>query len=102
MLLSDKYNVEGLKQVCSHVLMKNITIENLYRAAILGHLCNDEVLKDAAMQKFVRTVRSGKRIKEIDGWEELKRIPDLYAEILDYYMQSVDNLEKLRKFLEEQ
>ena len=86
MVLSDKYNVKGLMQVCSHVLIKKITIKNLYRAAILGYLCNDEVLKDAAMQKLVR---SGKRIKEIDGWDELKKIPDLTAEILDFYSQSV-------------
>ena len=73
-------------QVCSHVLIKKMTIENLYRAAILGYLCNDEVLKDAAMQKLVR---SGMNISTIQGWDELKKIPELSFEILEFYSKSM-------------
>ena len=86
MVLSDKYNINGLMQVCSHVLIKKMTIENLYRAAILGYLCNDEVLKDAAMQKLVR---SGMNISTIQGWDELKKIPELSFEILEFYSKSM-------------
>ena len=86
MVLSDKYNIRGLMEVCSLVLIKKMTIENLYRAAILGYLCNDEVLKDAAMQKLVRSKKS---IKEIEGWEELTKFPQLAFEMLDFYSKSV-------------
>ena len=86
MLISDKYNVKGLIEICRYFLISNMTIDNLYRAAILGHMCNDEVLKDAAMQKLIR---SGKNIKGINGWEDLKKIPELSFEILEFYSQSV-------------
>ena len=86
MTISDKYNVKGLMEICRYFLISNMTIGNLYRAAILGHMCNDEVLKDAAMQKLIR---SGKSVKGIDGWEDLKKFPELSFEILEFYSQSV-------------
>ena len=86
MMISDKYNVKGLMEICRYFLISNMTISNLYRAAILGHMCNDEVLKDAAMQKLVR---SGKSVKDVDGWDDLRKFPDLISEILDFYSLSM-------------
>ena len=86
MMVSDKYNVKRLTEVCRYFLINKMTINNLHRAAILGYMCNDEVLKDAAMQKLIR---SGKNIRGIDGWEELRKIPDLSFEILEFYSRSV-------------
>ena len=61
-------------EVCRCFLIKRMTVDTLYRAAILGHLFDDEILKDAAMQKLVRC---GKSMKGIEGWKELKKYPEL-------------------------
>ena len=86
MMMSDKYNVRGLIEVCRCFLIKRMTLDNLYRAAILGHLYDDEILKDAAMQKLVK---SGKSIKGIEGWKDLKKYPELAFEVFEFYSQSM-------------
>ena len=67
-------------------MTKKMAMDNLYRGAILGYLYNDGALKDAAMQKLFR---SGKSVREIDGWEELKKFPELAFEMVDFYRQFV-------------
>ena len=86
MMISHKYNVEGLVEVCRCFIIKEMGDDNLYRAAILGHLYNDEILKDAAMQ---RLVRCGKSVKDIEGWKELKNYPELACEAFEFYSQSM-------------
>ena len=86
MMISDKYNVKGLVEVCRCFLVKKMTIDSLYRALILGHLYEDEILKDAAMQKLVACGRS---VKGIQGWKELKRYPELTFEVFEFYSQSM-------------
>lgn len=86
MMMSDKYNVKGLMDISRYILIKEMTVDNLYRAAILGDMCNDDVLKDAAMQKLIR---SGKNIKGIEGWEALNEFPALSLEIAEFFSQSV-------------
>ena len=86
MMISDKYNVRGLVEVCRCFMVQKMTIDNLYRALILGHLHEDEILKDAAMQKLVICRRS---VKGIQGWKELKRYPDLAFEVFEFYSQSM-------------
>ena len=82
MILSDKYNVQGLKKACQSVLLEELTPENSIRGAIIGYHCNDDILKDAALKKIVR---SGKSIKEIQDYEELKKYPELSIEMLEHY-----------------
>ena len=84
--MSDKYNVNGLMDVCRCFLIKKMTVDNVYRAAILGHLHSDDVLKDAALQKLVK---SGKSFKEIPNWKDLSNYQDLTFEIIDFYSKSV-------------
>ena len=86
MMVSEKYNVRGLMEVCRCFLVKKMTVDNLYRAAILGHLHDDEILKDAAMQKMVRC---GKSMKGIQGWKDLKKYPELAFEVFEFYTQSM-------------
>ena len=86
MNLSHKYNVSGLEEICQGFLIKQMTEDKLYRAIILGHLFNDEILKDAAMHKLII---SRKAVKEIKGWEQLKAHPNLSIEIFDLYSQSM-------------
>jgi len=42
----------------------------------------DRILKEAAMRVMVR---SGKSLKKMDDWEELKNYPELSLEMLEYY-----------------
>ena len=69
-------------EVCRCFLIKKMSVDNLYRAAILGHLHDDEILKDAAMQKLVK---SSKSVKGIQGWKELKKYPELAFEMFEFY-----------------
>ena len=85
MRMSDKYNINGLMEVCRCFLIEKMNINNLYQAVILGHLHNDEILKDAAMQMLVRNDKS---VKEIEGWKDLSHYPELALEILDFYSKS--------------
>ena len=87
MRMSDKYNVNGLMDVCRCFLIKKMTVDTICRAAILGHTYNDEILKDAAFQKLIK---SRKSVKEIQGWKDLSHYPDLTFEILDFYSKSID------------
>ena len=80
MLMADKYDVRGLMAVSRRALIDKLTTENLVRAAILGYLCGDDEMKNAAAAKLSR---SGKSIKEVEGWEELKKYPELSFEMWD-------------------
>ena len=80
MLMADKYDVRGLVDVSRRALIEKLTTDNLVRAAILGYLCGDDQVKSAAAAKLSR---SGKSIKEIEGWEELKKYPELSFEMWD-------------------
>ena len=84
--MSDKYNVNGLIDVCRCFVIEKITVDNVFRAAILGHIYNDEILKDAALQKLVK---SNKSVKEIQGWKNLSQFPELTFEILEFYSKTV-------------
>ena len=80
MLMADKYDVRGLMDVSRRAIIDKLSTENLVRAAILGYLCSDDEVKNAAATKLSR---SGKSIKEIEGWEELKKYPELSFEMWD-------------------
>ena len=84
--MADKYNVSGMMEVFRCFMIAKMTAKNVYQAAILGHQCNDEILRGAAMHKLVR---SGKSVKEIQGWRELKKHPELALEVLEFYSQSM-------------
>ena len=94
MVLADKYNVEGLIQICRDIILEsldndrahqtNITdSSNVVGAIILGYQLNDDTLKHGAMEKLVR---HGKMyLKEFAKWDELKKYPDLMMEIMENY-----------------
>lgn len=85
MLIGDKYNVKGLIVASRKTLLKRMAPSNYIRAAILGHLCNDDILKEAAIKTIVG---SGKNIKDIEDYEELMKYPDLGIEMLKCYSSS--------------
>ena len=83
--MAEKYNVQGLMSVCRDILIKQMTPEYFVRAAILSYLTNDTMLKSATMKAMAET---GKGIKQLEDWEELKKYPDLSFDIMDYLMSS--------------
>ena len=86
MIMAEKYNVQGLVDTCRSVLLGKLTPANSIRGAIIGYHCNDDTLKDAAMKKIVS---SGKSIKEIQDYEELKKYPELSIEMLEHYSSTL-------------
>ena len=82
MIMADKYNVQGLKAACCSILLGKLSPANSIRGAIIGYHCNDDILKDAAM---IKIVSSGKTIKEIQDYKELKKYPELSIEMLEHY-----------------
>ena len=85
MMMADKYDVKGLTEICRYAIVDKLSTENLVRAAILGYLCNDPQLKTAAVAKLIK---SGKSIKEVEGWQELKKYPELSIEMLEFHCKA--------------
>ena len=92
--MAEKYDVQGLMSMCRDILIKQMTPDHFVRAAILGHLTNYAPLKNAAMKAMAET---GKGIKQLEDWEELKKYPDLSFDIMDYLMSSDSPVSKRRK-----
>ena len=86
MVMAEKYNVQGLKEACSSILLKKLSPANSIRAAIIGYHCNIDILKRAAMKKIVS---SGKTIKQIRDYEELKHYPELSIEMLEHFSSTL-------------
>ena len=93
-LLAEKYNVKELVKICRGILIKRMTTKSFVRAAILAYLTNDETLKNAAVAAMAET---GKGIKEMEDWEELKKYPDLGFDMLHYCMSSESPSSKRRR-----
>ena len=82
--MAEKYNVQGLIKLCREFLIKQMTPKYFVRAAILAYHTNDEALKSATMTAMAET---GKGIKEMEDWEQLKKYPDLSLDIMHYCMR---------------
>ena len=93
-LMAEKYNVKGLISMCREILIKGMTSKYFVRAAILAYHTNDDTLKSAAMMAMAE---SGKGIKEMEDWEELKKYPDLSFDIMHYCMSSDSPSSKRRR-----
>ena len=93
-VMAEKYNVKGLLNICRELLIQSMETKHYVRTAILGYLTNNAKLKNAAMKAMVET---GDSIKKIEGWEELKKYPELSFEMLDYSMTSESPPHKRRR-----
>ena len=88
MAVADKYNVPGLLHLCEGVMVSTLRLSNCARGAIAGHLYNSEPLKRAAMAMMMQY---GKRLKEMDGWDEIKKEhPTLMHDIVDYMLDVIE------------
>ena len=93
-MMAEKYDVQGLANMCREILIKQMTLRHFVRAAILAHLTNDDILKNAAMTAIAKT---GKGIKDMEDWEELKKYPDLSCDMIHFLASSDSPSSKRRR-----
>ena len=92
LLLAEKYNVQGLINICKKYLIKWMTPARYIRVAILGYLCNDKSLKEAVAEAI-----QGKKVSEIEDWNRLKEYPDLMMEMLEMCISPESQANKKRR-----
>jgi hypothetical protein len=69
-------------------MVTTLRLSNCARAAIAGHRHNASILKDTAMAMMMQY---GKRLREMDGWEEIKNEhPTLMNDIVEYMLGLVE------------
>ena len=93
LLLGEKYNVQGLVNICKKYLIKWMTPARYIRVAILGYLCNDRSLKEAAADA-IQEIR-GKKVSEIEDWNLLEKYPKLSMEMLEMCMSRANKRRRL-------
>ena len=75
-----KYQVQPLIAACIDILGANMDEDNAIRVAIVSDIYNIEGLKKDALAK----IRASKKpLKNMKGWNDLDKLSDLKAEILD-------------------
>ena len=93
LLLGEKYNVQGLVNICKKYLIKWMTPARSIRVAILGYLCNDRSLKEAAADAIQEI--QGKKVSDVEDWNLLEKYPKLSMEMLEMCMSRAN---KRRRF----
>ena len=78
-LMADKYNVRALVTACQDYLLKNLKNDNLVQVLILGYLCKQDGLKDAAISMMCKNVGP---LDELKDWSKLRGYPELLFECL--------------------
>ena len=91
MSMADKYNVHTLVKACQGYLCGNLGADNLVQVAIVGHLCGDEELKDAAISMMITKVGN---LRSLRDWKKLAGYPELFMDIAE---QMKNELEKKRE-----
>ena len=92
LLLAEKYNVQGLVNICKKYLIKEMTPSRYIRVAILGYLCNNRGLKEAVAEAI-----QGKKPSDIEDWNRLKEYPDLMMEMLEMCISPESRANKKRR-----
>ena len=95
LLLGEKYNVQGLVNICKKYIIKWMTPARYIRVAILGYLCNDRSLKKAAADGIQEI--QGKKVSEIEDWNLLEKYPKLMMEMFEMCMSSESRANKRRR-----
>jgi hypothetical protein len=53
-MAADKYQVEGLKEACTNILIRKLALENVVHFLIVGHLCSAPRLEEASFKSLVK------------------------------------------------
>ena len=94
MSMADKYNVHTLVKACQGYLCDNLRADNLVQVAIVGHLCGDEELKDAAISMMIRKVGNLRSLKD---WKKVAGYPELFMEIAEQMKKELDKKTELER-----
>ena len=84
--MAHKYDVQSLVMVCRLMILQQLQPNDMVETMILGHLCEDVELKDAAL--CMMDAEPGK-ISEVENWAALKKYPALSLEIADRIRKSI-------------
>jgi speckle-type POZ protein len=82
---ADKYQIEGLKQMCENHLRVNLNVGNAVRLLILSDMHQSSILKEHAIY-FIN--RNAAEVRKTSWWKELiashlHLLEELYNEIID-------------------
>ena len=78
--IADKYNVRPLVTTCKDYLLNNLRPDNLVEVLILGYLCKEDELKDAAISMLGKEIGPLGKLKD---WSKLEGYPKLCLEIAE-------------------
>jgi speckle-type POZ protein len=86
--VADKYQIEGLKQMCENHLHKNLKVDNAVRLLILSDMHQSSILKEHAIY-FIN--RNAVEVRKTSSWKDLIKshlhlLEELYNEIIDSKM----------------
>ncbi|KAG8185772.1 hypothetical protein JTE90_000753 [Oedothorax gibbosus] len=88
---ADKYEIEGLKQICVDILKNTLEMESVLQVLVLGYL-HDEGLKKYTIQ-FICEQNLFRKLKETEEWDLVqKNHPSLAMEILTSVVNYLDDL----------
>ena len=76
---SEKYELSGLKEICDCELERSVDVENVIERLIKAHIHRANRLKRFCIGLITANLTE---IRETDDWENLKRHPELYEDIL--------------------
>ena len=88
LFVADKYQIEGLKQMCEKHLLKNLKIDNAVRLLILSDMHQTSSLREQAIY-FIN--RNAAEVRMTSSWKDLIKshlhlLEELYNEIVDSKM----------------
>ena len=95
MSMADKYNVHTLVKACQGYLWDNLGADNLVQVAIVGHLCKEDQLKDAAISKMISS--EVRNLRSLKDWKKLAGYPELFMDIAEQMKNEFE--EKKREFV---
>ena len=78
--MAHKYDVQALWTACRLYILRFLHPGNLVTCAILGHIYNDDELKNAATSLMGKEVGP---LSDLKNWDNLAKLPTLSLEIAD-------------------
>ena len=82
---ADKYQVPSLLEACAMKLRKNLGTDNVAQGAILGSIYRIPKLKNDAIKGIIASEAT---LNSMEGYQELRRYPDLLIEIINEMKRS--------------
>ena len=98
MRMADKYNVPTLVKECQGYLCDNLRADNLVQVAIVGHLCKEDKLRDAAISKMINKVGNLRSLKD---WKKIAGYPELFMDIAEQMKKELDKKRESERRMDE-